>query len=52
MYGLNTPQRSICSGNTQKSNLWQFFLQISIKQDSTRENLKDNIIAKATFKLS
>ena len=25
--GLNTPQKSICSGNTQKSNLQQFFLQ-------------------------
>ena len=25
--GLNTPLKSICSGNTQKSYLWHFFLQ-------------------------
>ena len=43
---LNTPLKSICYGNTQKTNLRELFLQsynsktlISVKQDSTREKI-------------
>ena len=57
MWRLNTPQKCICCGNTQKSSLWQFFLQSYRQQDPNfhetglhgRENLKDNIIAKVIF---
>ena len=54
--GLDILLKSICSGNTQKSNLRKFFLQ-SCKQLNSkfhetglyqRENLRENIIAKSS----
>ena len=49
--------KSICSGNTQKTDLQHFFLQSYRQEDSNfnetelhqRENLKENIIAKVIF---
>ena len=55
--GLNTPLKNIFSGNTQKSNLRQIFLQSYRQYGPTfnetglpqRENLRENVIAKASF---
>ena len=55
--GLDTPLKNIYSGNTQKANLQQFFLQsfwltvcnFNETGFHQRENLKENIIAKVSF---
>ena len=50
--GLNTPLESNCSGNIQKAILRQLFLQNSNFNETglyKRENLKENIIVKASF---